>query len=688
MDVDTIVNDLITSYNNNTVDNNFKSKIIDLLKSFKTNLSSNIDEGVTNCLKKLFKLKKSFFVEYGDYILELIWELYNINKISLEHSNSILDVLDEIITKEKQQFYYLTQFCQFDENFVNNLKEISSIENSKLIFKLDDYDGSYSNIYNFIDKFNLKHNQIIDLFILIFMEHMDFQIFYTTLSSFLVQSNSSAILLFKILSLFSYLMVNITNKENYIDSLIFVIGSVLRDHARSYLKSKNLYNESLTYHVCKKKHTKKDHQFFDPIELSSLECDYIEQNFLSVLLGFIISISYNSNYDIKWENYKEIFYKYIDYEDLDVEEKIDKEITINNTLMLFFSDFIFFFISNFSYLEIELGDSIKENSINFFKIKSRFQNFDLLISLSTKIFKLSTNSFFELFNFSALNKRFLNFDCQRTNYQIKDKYNHYGISLLTILNLVYEFKSLNINFDNSCDTDSNETEERNENFDQLFPIISDRIIVIDSLFNSMASVMYFERNKTHTVVSYLKDYNNLINGILKDKNLLIYGINCCKKKLNIDYNDESNIIKNLIFLLKELLLSNKDNTGLKTDNITVFEIIFNYFDDNQKLLIIEKVLLSVLNKKEIKDLSSTLILLKIKLNTITNLDEVCDRIVPYLIEEDTVLLLFKIFDKNLAKEMKEKLINKLSNSFNSLDEDKKIEKDKNETLKILNKIMF
>lgn len=316
------------------------------------------DAVVKDLVLTLFKFNYKFFKVSGDDILECLWTLYNPKAIYLEEASAIKDEKKSPLSIFKTS---LKQFLQFSSANIDSLVTSGIIsfseinENQKTSVVLEFCEQQL--LLNFIEKFDISRNFILDLIVLLIYTQSEFQQFYTSLSTFLVTTNCSTVLLFKIISLFSMCFVNLEKKENFVDSYLFVLGSVLRDHARSYLKTKNKFNESLTYHVCKKKHKKSDHNYTDPIILSSIECDFLEQNFLYVILNLFISITYNLNFDEKWEDYLEIFYKYLDAEDMDVEETINPEIAITHHVMLFVSDFLFFFVSNF--MEYSLGEDGK-----------------------------------------------------------------------------------------------------------------------------------------------------------------------------------------------------------------------------------------------------------------------------------------------------------------------------------------
>lgn len=431
----------IENYNSNLQEKNdatidekittFFSKLMDNLKN------TNDDQAIQEFLTTLFKLDFSFYKKYGDDLLEKFWGLYNTKEIQIENHLSIETLFktclkkpsndDEnkpsLISKGVLYEHLVSQFLQFNPSTLENLlsQEIISKEEFHSNFKVK-FICSKETLSEFTFSNKLSRNNLVDIIILLIYSIIELQQFYISLSTFIVSTNSNSVLLFKIISLFSMCLMTLENKAKFIDSLLFVLGGVLRDHARSYLKTKNRFNESLTYHMCKKKHKEKEHHFNDAVILSSLECDYLEQNCLSVVTGFLLSIVTDLKFiqqeqnvedksenkeeyqkeeknaqenegnkgnnnccshskhtckkveGGKWEDCREIYYKYLDLEELDVEEQIDSNISALHYIYLFLSDFIFFFIANLT--ELSKDCKSKQNTyINIYTNILKYKSF-------------------------------------------------------------------------------------------------------------------------------------------------------------------------------------------------------------------------------------------------------------------------------------------------------------------------
>ena len=598
----------------------FISKIIDKVKGSNDN---SIKDFLINC----FDFKKEFFVKLGDNLLERFWTLYDMTITTKELNRPKVTDLKFPIEKD-DLFKSLVSLFLVDTSDINT---IVTFDQTKINFTSDT-----SLIKSFILKNNLNRNEILDLIVVMTFSLIDLQAFYTSLSTFIVQTFNSSLLLFKTITLFSICILVIEKKENHVDSLLFITGSVLRDHARSYLKTKNKYNESLSYHVCKvNNHTKKDHQFNEPIILTSLECDFLEQNFLSILLGLFYCVNdglklkpEEKNNKIeggKWEYGKDIFYKYLNSDDLDVEEKLDGNISVRHYLMLFLSDFVFYFVSNFCDFLLETG------SKNFYlEFTSRFSEFDVFLNFCLFFFKSSCGNFVNLFDYSIIKKRFLEIDCQRTNYSLKDKFNHYGISLLIYLFII-------------------------ERCTDLVPFITSYDTIINIIYDSVASILNFERSKKEgTSISYIADFDQiLLKVLIKTDGFCTYQEN--------------------IFVLKEIFLA-------KYKKVEVFQKILEIIKKDVKEEFLKKLLLAETNNLEFCKICEFLLQNKFILSfNQTDVDDLFQHTInsEIAVNSNCLLLLISLLGTNKSKISIKKCIENFNKLNRKEEETSDLQKDKN-----------
>lgn len=745
---------MIENYNTNgkdvldaEIDNKIKIYFSTTCESLK---KSNNKKAIKEFLTEILSLDFTFYSKYGDDLLEKFWILYDKDSILIEGCMSIVDYIKiikekkgkESINRQELQYYLLSQFLQHNEknlerlikNKIIKLKEINEINKKSIDNNITNnnnnndsntplnvqennnisFTSSNQDLKDYVSINNLKQNDILDIIVLIIFTKIDFQNFYISLATFLVSTNSSTVLLFKIISLISLCFVNLNNISNFTDSILFCLGSVLRDHARSYLKTKNKYDESLTYHVCKKKHGKKEHQFSDPIILSAMECDYLEMHFISVLVGFIMSVvvdfkcdygldnnenkglddtenkgnkendgiiktntcvacsknddenknkndytNYSctcfNNITYKWENYKEIFYKYLDLEDIDVEEQIHSGMTSLHYTMLFLSDLVFFFTANFSSYSVEEKSKYYFLFFNFLilvffiEFSSKFKNFNLLLEFSLAIFGLSTNNYLNLFNFSYLKSRFLEVDCDRTNYMLKDKFNHYGLCLINYFYFIERIQLRNL-----VDFYNNEKEIQNDDdivLNSLIPYTVDHLAIIKTIISSFTSICKFERLRDHNISSnYVENYLFLV------KDGLVY-LNEEIKDIMSNDDDSKEINEDIEKLLFEVLVcpntSNSDVIGI------IINELINYLTKDTLIHIFKKASSSKEFTTLVTNVNNNLQLKEV-IKGITN-DELYD-IFYYLVEstygenEDNILSVISLIGKNRCKEAISKII--------------------------------
>ena len=266
-------------------------------------------------------------------------------------------------------------------------------------------------------------NFLIDLLIFRIFPLTKIEGFYTTLSGLLIQDFRNVLKFFKIISLFGICLAQFDKREDFIGSLLFVAGGVLRDIARCYLKTKGVFNENLSYHKCTRAKGHDTH-FFPAKILLEKECDYFQSFGIKMFKNLIEIIIENRLKESYWDDYISMFNSISDKdEDLnsDIESEMTKDIKMIHYLYLFISDFFFFFMSNFTTFEF------KENSLKFL---SKFENVDEFVKLSLDLFCLKNHNFFNVWSFCNLNQRFLEIECEKTEYTIKDKYNTYGICLV------------------------------------------------------------------------------------------------------------------------------------------------------------------------------------------------------------------------------------------------------------------
>ena len=384
------------------------------LKNYLDWVKTQENELIFKSLLLYLDLKNTFYEKYGNEIVEKFWNLYDESKFILK--------INEI--KNEFPSFFICLFFLDDPIYKDfSEKNLIEINKDEKKFKINE-----EKLIN--EKPLLKEsNTIIDLLIFKIFTISKIQIFYTTITGLLLSLNNSVVKFYKVLSMFALCLWQMDEKHKFIGSLLYVMGGVLRDFGRSYLKTKGIYNENLSYHHCHQGKKHHDEHFFEAKILLESECDLLKMNLLPAILKFLLSIIENyDNKDINknsWDDYIVIFDKLNEKglsqsEKDEIIEKIPNNVQVYHIIMLFLSDFVFFFISNFC----------QNEKLN---LKSEFEGFYDFIKFSENYYINSCRNIFEIWRFCLLHERFLDVICEKTEYDMSTDFNLYGISYIFIL---------------------------------------------------------------------------------------------------------------------------------------------------------------------------------------------------------------------------------------------------------------
>ena len=357
-------------------------------------------------------LKTSFYEKYGNEIIEKLWPIYDESKFSLKINE---------IKNEFPSFFICLFFL--DNPIYKDINEKGIIEVNKEEKKFQKNEEKLKN-----DKNILKDsNSIIDILIFKVYTISKIQIFYTTMTGLLLSLNNSVVKFYKVLSMFALCLWQMPEKYKFIGSILYVMGGVLRDFGRSYLKTKGIYNENLSYHHCHEGKKHHDTHFFEAKTLLESECDLLKYNLLPAINNFLFNIIEvdNTHNDSPWDDFIVNFDKLnekglTEDEKEEIIQKVPFNVQVYHIIMLFLSDFVFFFISNFC----------ENNKLN---LKSDFEGFDDFIKFSEEYFIKSSRNIFEIWNYGFNHQRFLDVICEKTEYDMGTNFNMYGISFIFIL---------------------------------------------------------------------------------------------------------------------------------------------------------------------------------------------------------------------------------------------------------------
>ena len=240
-----IVNKLNKIYDNKT-DAEFKEKedkYKNYVFKYVENLTKQENKMIIDSIKQLFNLRKEFLEKTGDELIERIWKLYDLKSfdkgtIKIDKNKNLLNLVNIFLLFNN--FNCFDALYEIDDENMKIKQKVAI--NSELLLKLDLKFKSEGE----------NRNTLIDLFIFLIFSTVELKNFYTSISTFLLNTDSNVILLYKTIALFGLSIAQIGKKEDFLSSIYYIIGGVLRTHARSYLKTKGILKENLSDIGCKK----------------------------------------------------------------------------------------------------------------------------------------------------------------------------------------------------------------------------------------------------------------------------------------------------------------------------------------------------------------------------------------------------------------------------------------------------
>jgi len=115
---------------------------------------------------------------------------------------------------------------------------------------------------------------------------------------------------------------------------------------------------------------------------------------------------------------------------MDMEESIPSDIQITQYFTLFISEFLFTFICGFC--EFDSNKKI---------IKTHFKNFYSFSTFVLEFLSSKFNNILTLFEIAQKKITFMQTDCEKTEYDLTDKFNAYGVYYLVLLAYNYSFNN-------------------------------------------------------------------------------------------------------------------------------------------------------------------------------------------------------------------------------------------------------
>ena len=380
-------------------------------------------ERINKTLIQLLQLKPTVIAKYGSELLDKIWKLEDEMNDYIAPLEILEQPKDARLTPIELMKYFLKVLFGNKDNVDKLLNEgyiIIDGEKRQVCINEEKCKEIGKDKDKYINENNLLHN----LMIIKIMTYIKPEVFYTSVSSFLTGVDNSIIKFYKILSLFSFTLWTLSNKkDSLVKSLIYIIGGVLKDFCRSLFKTENIDINKLIYF----KEKEKEEHFFKPIILPEKSVLLIKKflllNMTNFIAVFLSGYDADKSFDIQDGNYWDDYYglilrlkdpKLTEAEQNEIPRMIPLSLDMKSVVILFITDFIFFFCTHFC----EVGDN---------GIKTDFNNFDNLKFLGEYMIINSNYNILTFFQKNVEHVRFNALQSEKMEYDMKDNFNTYGL---------------------------------------------------------------------------------------------------------------------------------------------------------------------------------------------------------------------------------------------------------------------
>ena len=383
-----------------------------------------IMERINKSLLQVLQLKPSVMMKYGSELLEKVWEV-------IDDTNNYIppdELLSQPFDKRLTPLEIMKFFLQLLFGGANNVSEL--LEEKFIIIdedkrKININEEKIKEMASTPGKYVGDNNLLCNLMIIKIFTYTKGEIFYTSVSALLIALDNRIIKFYKALSLLAFTLWSLNhNKEDLVKGILYIIGGVLKDFSRSLLKTEKTDFSKLLYF---KEKSKKEEHFFNATELSE-KTVFLTKKFLLVSMVNFVSVfisgyDVNKPYDIQdgnyWDEYSGLILRLKDPKLTEVELReisrmIPLSLDMKSIIILFISDFLFFFCTHFTY--------VKEN-----KLVSNFECFETLQQFSEYMIINSNYNILTFFQKNFIHQRFEQCSIEKMEYEIKDNFNTYGL---------------------------------------------------------------------------------------------------------------------------------------------------------------------------------------------------------------------------------------------------------------------
>ena len=236
-------------------------KYINYINKYSENIKNSNDLEILEYLKSISKFSSNdVYKKQGDEIMENLWKLYRCEtKLLSNFPNKLMSKSkssqDQFFDINNNPEYFLNLILMNEKLTEKVLKEnLMSFDKKKKVLKINFQVTDFESILDIKNNNNFSNkiliNNILDLIFLKILCEGNIKTFYTVLSSMFMLTEGKTILIMKIISYFAICIWKFENKESFVGSLLYIVGGMLRDYSKSYLKTKGILKMSLIDHKC------------------------------------------------------------------------------------------------------------------------------------------------------------------------------------------------------------------------------------------------------------------------------------------------------------------------------------------------------------------------------------------------------------------------------------------------------
>ena len=382
-----------------------------------------IMERINKSLLQILQLKPNAMLKYGSELLDKIWEISDDDNNYLPPDDLISQPFDKRLTPLETMKYFL-QLLFGGANKVEDILSEKYITIDEDKRKININEEKIKEMVATPEKYINDNNLLCNLMLIKIFTYTKPDIFYTGVSGLLMSLDNRVIKYYKTLSLFAFTLWNLNHKkEELVKSILYILGGVLKDFSRSLLNTEKVDISKLIFF----KERQKEEHFFKMITLPEKSVLLLKKFLLVTMVNFVSCFisgwDANKPYDIQDGNYWDEYFglilrlkdpKLTDVEKNEIPRMIPLSLDMKSIIILFVTDFLFFFCTHFSY--------VKDN-----KLVSDFEHFNCLQQFAEYMIINSNYNILTFFQKNLIHQRFNQCATEKMEYEMKDNFNTYGL---------------------------------------------------------------------------------------------------------------------------------------------------------------------------------------------------------------------------------------------------------------------